>query len=73
MCRHRTGQRIQKTEGEGSSRFAPRALRLEEPPRIDAGEINDKGYLNQRAVLARRQTLVQVLHADPSSAGVICI
>ena len=28
-----------------------RALLLAEPPSIDAGEITDKGYVNQRAVL----------------------
>ena len=36
-----------------STRIA-RALVLAEPPSIDAGEITDKGYLNQRAVLDRR-------------------
>jgi feruloyl-CoA synthase len=28
---------------------------LEEPPSIDASEITDKGSINQRAVLARRE------------------
>ena len=31
---------------------------MTEPPSIDAGEITDKGYVNQRATLERRQTLV---------------
>ena len=31
-----------------------RALLLEEPPSIDAGEITDKGSINQKAVLQRR-------------------
>ena len=35
----------------------------DEPPSIDAGEITDKGYLNQRAVLARRKALVETLYA----------
>jgi feruloyl-CoA synthase len=40
---------------------------LSAPPDIDAGEITDKGYINQRAVLARRATEVERLHgaADP--------
>ena len=48
-----------------------RALVLEEPPSIDAGEITDKGYINQRAVLERRAALVERLHAQPGDAAVI--
>ena len=35
-------------------RCPARALLLDEPPSLDAGEITDKGYINQRAVLERR-------------------
>jgi feruloyl-CoA synthase len=42
-------------------------------PHTDAGEITDKGYINQRAVLARRADLVTRLHADPPGSGVIFI
>ena len=38
-----------------------------EPPSIDAGEITDKGYINQRAVLARRNERVAELYADGPS------
>jgi len=41
-----------------------RAVLLDEPPNADAGEITDKGYLNQRAVLQRRADLVAALYAD---------
>ena len=34
------------------------------PPSPEAGEITDKGYINQRAVLTRRADLVEFLHAD---------
>ena len=34
---------------------------LAEPPSIDAGEITDKGYINQRAVLTRRAAAVAAL------------
>jgi feruloyl-CoA synthase len=44
---------------------------LTDPPSIDANEITDKGYLNQRAVLARRAALVERLYADPVPAEVI--
>ena len=50
----------------GSSRRIARALIMLEPPDIDANEITDKGYVNQRAVLERRQALVERLYGrDP--------
>ena len=52
-----------KAEGGGSSQAPARALLLSEPPSADAGEITDKGYINQRAVLKRRDALVQALYA----------
>lgn len=39
-----------------------RALVLTEPPSADGGEITDKGYINQRAVLARRAAQVHALY-----------
>jgi feruloyl-CoA synthase len=44
---------------------------LEEPPQIDAGEITDKGSINQAAVLKRRAALVEELYADPASPRVL--
>jgi feruloyl-CoA synthase len=51
----------------GTSRFIARALVMAEPASIDANEITDKGYINQRAVLDRRKALVERLFApnDP--------
>jgi feruloyl-CoA synthase len=49
-----------------SSACVARVLLLDEPPSIDAGEITDKGYLNQRAILDRRAPLVALL--DNASA-----
>ena len=51
-----------KAEG-GSSMHPVRVLVLTEPPSIDANEITDKGYMNQRAVLDRRAALVERLYA----------
>ncbi|MGE0812720.1 MAG: hypothetical protein AB7O28_09140 [Vicinamibacterales bacterium] len=51
-------------EGAGSAATPARLLVLDEPPSIDGGEITDKGYINQRAVLARRQALVDGLYDD---------
>jgi feruloyl-CoA synthase len=57
----------------GSSRRITRLLVMPEPPSIDGGEITDKGYINQRAVLTRRANLIDALYADPLSPGVIVI
>ncbi len=46
----------------GSATRIERAVLLEEPPSLDAGEITDKGSLNQRAVLARRAAIVEDAH-----------
>lgn len=56
-------QRLQ-AQGGGSSTYATRALLLAEPPQMDAGEITDKGYINQRAVLERRAEWVARLYSD---------
>ena len=53
----------------GSSTHPTRLLVMNEPPSIDANEITDKGYINQRAVLERRAALVEKLYSD--SAEVI--
>jgi feruloyl-CoA synthase len=57
--------------GTGSSNRVVRALLLEEPPSLDAGEATDKGSINQRAVLARRAAEVAALYAEPPGAEVI--
>jgi feruloyl-CoA synthase len=58
-----------RNDGGGSSQAPARALVLKEPPSVDAGEITDKGYINQAAVLERRASDVQALH--DGGAGVI--
>jgi len=58
--------------GTSSARVA-RALVLDEPASIDGGEITDKGYLNQRAILERRAALVERLHAEPPDPSVIVV
>ena len=60
-----------RAQGGGSSQFPARVLLLSEPPSADAGEITDKGYVNQRATLARRSADVQALYAEPPHALVI--
>ena len=58
-------------EGSGSAGRIERMLILAQPADLDTGEITDKGYVNQRTVLARRAALVDLLYADPVPAGVI--
>ncbi len=57
----------------GSSRRVVRAILLHEPPSLDAGEVTDKGSLNQRKVLERRAALVEELYAPEPSARVLRI
>jgi len=57
------GLRTLAAEGGGSSTRPVRLLVLTEPPSIDANEITDKGYINQRAVLEHRAALVDRLYA----------
>jgi feruloyl-CoA synthase len=60
-------------QAQGSSMRITRCLLMAEPPSIDANEITDKGYLNQRAVLTKRAALVERLHSEPAAADVIVI
>ena len=61
----KTGLRRLKETNIGTCACATRAVLLQEPPSIDAGEITDKGYINQRAVLERRAATVEWLYAQP--------
>ena len=56
--------RLKTFASTGSSNRIARALVLEEPPSLDAGEMTDKGSINQRAVLKRRAALVEELYLD---------
>jgi feruloyl-CoA synthase len=55
----------------GSSRRVGRFVVMAEPPSIDAGEITDKGYVNQRATLEHRHELAASLYANPPGPGVV--
>jgi feruloyl-CoA synthase len=62
--RERLQAALGKLAAEGGSSMHPRRLLImTEPPSIDANEITDKGYINQRAVLERRAALVEKLYA----------
>ncbi|OFZ92346.1 MAG: feruloyl-CoA synthase [Betaproteobacteria bacterium RIFCSPLOWO2_02_67_12] len=58
-------------DSTGTSNRITRVLLLEAPPSIDAGEITDKGSINQRAVLEARAALVEALYAEPPDPRII--
>lgn len=58
---------------EGSSTKVGRIMLMAEPPSIDANEITDKGYINQRASLEKRKVLVARLHALKPDPEVIIL
>lgn len=55
----------------GSSTRVERVVLLAEPPSLDANEITDKGYVNQRAALERRSAFVDGLFDEQPGAEVI--
>ncbi|MFL6261622.1 MAG: feruloyl-CoA synthase [Thermoanaerobaculia bacterium] len=62
--RLREGLAAHNAAHPANSRRIARALLLAEPPSIQTGEITDKGYVNQRAVLDRRAELVGRLYGE---------
>jgi len=48
-------------------------LLLQDAPSIDAGEITDKGYINQRLALEHRAAAVERLFADAADQDVIIL
>src|SRR5262245_62141397 len=57
----------------GASQQIARALILADPPSIDANEITDKGYINQRLALERRKAEVERLFAATPDPAVLVI
>ena len=71
--RIRDGLQAHNAQATGSSRRIGRFTLLLEPPSIDAGEITDKGYVNQRLTLDRRKAQAEALFAHPPGPGVIVL
>ena len=68
-----TGLRRHNEHHPGSSTRILRALLMVEPPSMDAGEITDKGYVNQSTSLNRRSDLVKKLYANPPGNDIIVL
>jgi feruloyl-CoA synthase len=58
-------------QSTGSSNRVARAILLDTPPSLDAGEATDKGSINQRMVLQNRAALVNELYTDQPSPRVL--
>jgi feruloyl-CoA synthase len=69
--RLREGLAAHNAANPANSRRIARALLLADPPSIQTGEITDKGYVNQRAVLDRRAALVERLYGEPDAELVL--
>jgi feruloyl-CoA synthase len=57
----------------GNSNRVMRAALVDEPPSLDAGEVTDKGSLNQRAVLDLRSEIVKQLYSTEPSPQILRI
>ena len=60
-------------QSQGSSMRIARVMLMTEPPSIDGNELTDKGYINQRAALERRNALVERLYAAAPDEDVIIV
>jgi len=73
--REHVGQTLVQWNAEhaGSSERIARVLLLSDTPSIDANEITDKGYINQRLALDRRKADVERLYATSPDADVTVV
>jgi feruloyl-CoA synthase len=58
-------------QATGNSNRVVRAMLMDEPPSLDAGEITDKGSLNQKIILDRRASMVEEMYSEPPSPRVL--
>jgi feruloyl-CoA synthase len=60
-------------QASGSALRVLRLMFLKEKLSFDAGDVTDKGVLNQRNILRRHSALVEQLYEDAPCAHVICV
>lgn len=65
-------QLVKLNKGTSSTKIT-RVVILEGMPRVDLGEITDKGYINQRAALQHRSNQVSLLYENPVNEVVITL
>jgi feruloyl-CoA synthase len=61
------------TRASGGSQRIVRALILDQPPSIAAGEITDKGTINQQAVIQARQAAIDLLYSTERASRVVVL
>lgn len=71
--RVKQGLQAMQAQCQASSTHADRALLMAAPPSVDAGEITDKGYINQSASLRQRAALVEALYVTTPGPDVILL
>jgi feruloyl-CoA synthase len=71
LAAHLSAALLQQDGHLGSSGRVARLLVMSRPAGLDAGEITDKGYVNQRRVLANRAHLVDLLYDDEPVGAVV--
>ncbi len=72
LRKHLANALTEQSDTAGSASRIKRLILLTQPPSLDAGEITDKGYLNQRACVACRQADIAKLYASsPDPAAII--
>ncbi|MGL1834512.1 feruloyl-CoA synthase [Rhodocyclaceae bacterium SMB388] len=71
--RVRQGMAMMMQAGGGSSTYPARVMLMAEQPSVEAGEITDKGYINQRIVRTRRADLVDFLYSDVPDKSIISV
>jgi feruloyl-CoA synthase len=59
---HDFREKLRTFPSTGSSNRIARAALLKEPPSLDAGEVTDKGTINQKAVLKARAATLEELY-----------
>ena len=69
----RKGLAAHRARASGTSERIGRVMLMAEPASMDAGELTDKGYINQRAVRTHRSDLVLHLYSDLPDSGVISL
>jgi feruloyl-CoA synthase len=64
FSQEKLNQLLRTFPSTGSSNRIARATLLQDPPSLDAGEVTDKGTINQKAVLKHRRKLVEELYGS---------
>ncbi len=67
----KAGLEAHNARNPGSSTRIKRLALLVEPPNLEAGELTDKGYVNQALSLERRAADVARVYADAPDSGIV--